>query len=558
MKNRTYTHTVTATLTAVVVALGATRSLSYGGDADSVADAIRAEATRAANDEGGRPLPLAGHWTAGVFASAKGWAPDKQMLLIEQGHHLLPWFQQPHFNYPAPTNDPKFLPYYEGPLKNARDLRLPLAFVASQWERDLSYPPYFDLPPDKNPNVVGTNGVVSRKVSPFGPVEPWRELGIRWGSGSQMKMIQELYPDPPLVMFLSNNEHSKLSWTEVETSQRYLDAYGTGRDADFKRKVVADGWIERYRALQDGMREGLVSPSWRTNALFVGYEAFGLPHYGRWGGWPTYSWHSQGRIDPNPLMWDGGSPSYYTHDWNPSTDYKVWSPQVEFMNLVFMQKEAYELNPNFWVEISVWDGYDGPEREKRNPSPRALYRLAGQTYDATRYGGFVQFGMWLLRPRSVREYRSHMFPWENGGTWEDGKPYFMAIVDAVDRVYANATLTEFWRKGELVPNRAHEHPYQSKIPEEYKDVDRWFLLDASVNPQEYPWELFWEIKVFALALKLGDAPDRQWLVYTHSPVKELSDVKLTIPEYKDIAVISPVGGAFYLVDEKNDAVTLVQ
>ena len=100
---------------------------------------------------------------------------------------------------------------------------------------------------------------------------------------------QEWYPDPPLVLFISNNEHGKLAWTKAEQSQRYLDQYGRGRPDDFKRKVVADGWIERYGALMAGMRAGLASPAWKKNARFIGYEAFGPPHFGRWGGWKEYS-----------------------------------------------------------------------------------------------------------------------------------------------------------------------------------------------------------------------------------------------------------------------------
>ncbi|HHW08528.1 MAG TPA: hypothetical protein GXX29_00985 [Firmicutes bacterium] len=93
-------------------------------------------------------------------------------------------------------------------------------------------------------------------VSPFGPVELWREVGKKWTSGR----MQEWYPDPPLILFVSNNEHRKLAWHEVEQDIRYLEMYGPGRDDEFKRDVVAQAWIERYRALQEGMREGLVNP----------------------------------------------------------------------------------------------------------------------------------------------------------------------------------------------------------------------------------------------------------------------------------------------------------
>ena len=64
-----------------------------------------------------------------------------------------------------------------------------------------------------------------------------------------------------------------------------------------------------------------------------------------------------------------------------------------------------------------------------------------------RYEGLVQFGMWLLRPRVVREFRGWLETVEYAGA------YFDAILDAVDRVYANAVLRKFWRRGDLVPNR---------------------------------------------------------------------------------------------------------
>ena len=328
-----------------------------------------------------------------------------------------------------------------------------------------------------------------------------------------MKQLQVWYPDPPLVIFLSNNEHSKLRWKDVEKSKRYLDKYGRGRDDDFKRKAVADGWIERYRALQDGLRDGLDSATWKKNAVFVGYDAFGPPHLGRWGGWIDYSLYSKGRMDPNALMWDGGSPSYYTDDWNAKTDYIVLSPQVEFMNLVFMRQEALKLNPRFWFEFSVWDGYHADaKRQKTYPSKRSVYREAGQVYNPDRYGGFVQFGMWLTRPRAVRDFRGWTEPWDDVAgqdgrpTHEGGGPYFMALVKAVDRVHVNPVLRQWWRKGDLVPNRARPHPYQAEVPAEYRQADRWFRLDTSLDPPP-PWKLTDDLRVFSLALVQGKAPE---------------------------------------------------
>jgi hypothetical protein len=206
------------------------------------------------------------------------------------------------------------------------------------------------------------------------------------------------------------------------------------------------------------------------------------------------------------------------------------------------------LNPNFWFEISTWDGNTNNDKDKRK-----YYKKLGQTFNPNRYCGMIQFGMWLLRPRAVREYRN----WINE-PWNKQKPYFMAIVNAVDRVYSNPVLCQWWRKGKLVPNRAHKHPYQAAIPSTYAREDRWFLLDADVNQQTFPWQLSTEVKVFALALMQGKAPERKWLVYAHSPLAERKGVKLTIPEYGDITVAVSTGGSFYEVTEKNKLVRAIQ
>jgi len=469
--------------------------------------------------------------------------------LIEEGHHLLPWFAHPSLTAQVPE-DPKdfFLTYYAEAMKKARALKLPITLIASQWESGLSAKPYIGLPPEENPNVVAADGSIQAKVSPFGPVGPWREIGTAHTAAPRMRKLQEWYPHPPLVIFLSNNEHHKLRWHKVEESKRYLDRYGKGRDADSKRKIVADGWIERYRALQQGMRRGLVSPQWRANAVFIGYGAFGPEHMGRWGGWPAYALHSRGRIDPSPLMWDGGSPSYYTHNWNPSTDYRVWSPQVQFMNLVFMQREAHALNPRFWLEFSVWDGHQPTQENDK----RKTYSRAGQSFTPERYSGFVQFGMWLLRPRAVREFRGWTHPWEKD------KRFFMAIVAAVDRVHQNPILRRWWRRGELVPNRARQHPYQAAIPAEYRDADRWFLLETDAGPKNTRWSLTTEIPVFSLALVQGAPPARQWLLYAHSPLARREGVGITIPGHREVRVDVSVGGSFYLVHEKTGEATPVK
>jgi hypothetical protein len=512
------------------------------GAVPPAAEAIRAEATRPNDGPEGCPLPLTCHWNTGLHRNSAGFAPAEQMKWIERGHYILPFFAHPNIEGELGEKQlAAFLEYYEEPMKQARAWRLPFSLKATQWENILSKPPFSDLPAEENPNVVAPDGRIVKKVSPFGPVGPWREAGRLWTDNPAMRKLQQWYPDPPMVLFLSNNEHAKLRWHEAEQSQRYLDRFGPGRDDDFQRKVFGDGWIERYRALHEGMREGLAAKGWKQSAIFVGYDGFGPPHFARWGGWPAYSLHTRERITPWPLAWDGGSPSYYTHDWNPSTDHTVWSPQIEFMNLVFMKREAHRLNPRFWLEMSVWDGDSGGGRNYV-PVPE-LYRRKGQTFDPARYAGFVQFGMWLLRPRAVREFRGWTHP------SEEAMPYFTAIVESVDRVHNTAELRDFWRRGRLVANRARQHVYQAAVPDPWRDEDRWFLLEADCNPKLHPWDLHWDVPVFALALVVGEEPDRRWLVYAHSPLKDRPGVRLTVPDYGEIAVEVARAGSFYVVAE---------
>ncbi|MHC1729243.1 MAG: hypothetical protein AB9866_25135 [Syntrophobacteraceae bacterium] len=467
------------------------------------------------------------------------------MGMIRKGHFLLPWFQMPD-----PFEQPLDLSYYEAVIKWASRWNLPISLLSTQWERYLTdSPQYFSLPRDKNPNVVNNKGAIEKKVSPFGPIKPWTEIGKKWGSTQTLRKIQSWYQEPPLVLFISNNEHARLTWSDVEKSSRYLNSYGLGRDDNFKRQVVGDGWKDRYRALQKGMLNGLTSNAWKDVSKFMGYEAFGTSAFGRWDGWIDYSLYKPGRFEPWPQTWDGGSVSYYVHNWDASTDYTVWSPQIQAMNWVFMLEETKRLNKEFRFEMSTWDGHEeGSINDKRE-----YYTDKGQLYGPERYQGMVQFGMWLLRPRVVREYRSWM------DTLEKSEQYFLSVVNSVDRVHTDPVLRRFWRKGVLVVNPNGSHPFMSKVPKEYKDAPRWFLLDADANlakcgtPPDYR-NLYAELKVFSLALVIGKAPEREWLVYAHSPLKKRAGVEITLPGYGPLQVDVTPSGCFYHVIEKAGSV----
>jgi hypothetical protein len=522
-----------------------------GDDIPDVVQNIRAEVAKPNRDPGGRPLPVASHWANGF--NGANFSSDYQIGLLEKGHHLVPTlpFPQPG----AERYPPVGKPFVE---KLAR-WRAPFALRAGQWESVLyekDHPAsdpgkWRNLPPEKSPLEINLEGKIKAKLSPWGAVVPWQEAGLYQTGSKAFKELEEWYPDPPRVLLMSNNEASKLRpKDDVEAeSKRYLDAHGKGKSPTFIRGVMADGYVERYRALLKGIKEGLPNEAWRKNSLTVAYGGFGPSHFGRMDSWPAYSYATDQRIHPWHLAWEGGSPSYYVHDWNPSTDYRVWSPQVESNNWVFMLEETYRENPEFWFELSIWDGNLGAAAAtKGKVNKKDHYLKAGQEWSADRYAGFVQYGMWLLTPRVVREFRGSTLP-----RAEHGKD-FEALLAGVDRVWTNPVLTRIWRHGKLVANRKNKHPYQIGIPKQWQEVDRWFQLDTSVDPPR-PWKLDTELPVFSLARVVGDQGTREWLVYAHAPVKSRKDVVIDLPDFGKVTVNVTPRGNFYLVKEKDRSVS---
>lgn len=370
-------------------------------------------------------------------------------------------------------------------------------------------------------------------LSPFDPSDPWYVLGREWARHGTFVRLQQLYPDPPLVLIVQDSEYPKLSANDLHAPYSADDPSWTAR-----RRAIGDAWIEKYRAMLRGFRDGLDAPGWRAHLVIVGYDQFVTSAVGRWGGWTDYSLYVPGRTEPWPLAWDGASVSLYQHDYFPDTDYTVWSPQIEAMNWVSELDAVRRIKPAYWFEMSTWDG-----QEPGLPSDKlAFYAARGQQYTPLRYGGMVQFGMWLLRPRVVREFRNTEHDRLRFG------PYFDAILDAVGRVHDDATLRAFWQGGRLLENRAEGHPYQENLPRELAARPRWFLLDSPSNPPR-PWQLDTTLKVFALALERGRRPQRDWLVYAFSPRDDHLDVDVTIPGGPVARVQAMLGGSFTLIHE---------
>jgi hypothetical protein len=495
---------------------------------------IREEALRKNNDPAGCPLPLAASWNCGNITRYRQWGPTMMLEWMQEGHYVLPTFQGPE-----PDGNKELPPEYRDALRRCREMGLPFCIRQTAYDSLLTKSPYADLPPDENPNTLLPDGKIEKHPSPLGPVGPWRDAGKQWAMQEGLAKMMEVYPDPPLVIFLCNNEQRKLRWHEFDKSKRFKDKYGDNASDEMKRKLSCDGLKERLAALLSAYRANLPAETWRKNAAFVGFNAFGPVHYGRWNGWKTYFDGCDDDIVWETCAWDGASLSCYDNDWEVyKRDYLGWSMQTEAMNVVFMRAEALQEKPDFWLEVSVWDGAQGG-RDKGKP---AVYAKAGYDYSPERYRAWIQFVMWTLRPRVVREFRGSAEPLATH------QQYWDALMAAVDSVHRTPLLRKFWRQGTLVPVRSRQPVFNSDVLEKYKDADRWFLLETSLMPPHL--ERASEIPVFAIALALGEKGAREWLVYAHAPMGDKKNVELTIPD-SDVKVQVDVdlAGSYYHVRE---------
>ena len=553
----------------------------------------------------GRPLPLAASWAAGashysrIYAEGRdighpvhdsfvldpllGPGPDRMVQEIKQGKHVMITFEDVlsagGVNRPTSRfNEPGFVQYFDNyyrpALLYAKTHKLPIAIRGWNWAVTLvdiengvagRGRPTRQLGPDDTAKLIKNGTVFNKLADPFGPIGRWQEFGQIWMGHEVMRRIQEIYPDPPMVVFINNNEVGQITDAASidDTTDRYVAQHGTGTTLEFRARMIREGYAERYAALFASARAAFVETAWRDNVRFIAYNNQPTQILGR----NEMNWNRRIGFDPNPgpgfgfsehRKYDGGTPEYYDNHWQAPNkgDWSPWSPQAEASNMIaYQDARVWAENPNFYWSSSLWGG-DMPSNLSGQPgryinddgSPFAKW-------DMNRYNGMLQFGLWILRPREYREFRGEDdLRGFNGLAWNE-------LVQSVDRVWNNATLTEFWKFGKLVHNpvfgtREHYFSSTASMPTLLREMDRWFLLTSNVNPAESTWPEYWTIrpsnalKVFALALSLGEAPNRRWLIYAHAPLGSVAGSSVTLPGIGSVVLdYIPRSGSFFTVNE---------
>jgi hypothetical protein len=168
------------------------------------------------------------------------------------------------------------------------------------------------------------------------------------------KKMAEIYPNPPLVQIVSNNEGG--GKVDVGAGKVSWHARNQKLEKEMVREAYAKGYVEKMSAYLRGVRKAL--PWTELTVKCIAYNGFGVNfEVGRWGGW------SGGAIpykqaDMYPwLAWDGSAPDFYTYDWNASTDEHVFSPHIGAMQAYTMLAPRAEAQvPGYQWQLALWDG----------------------------------------------------------------------------------------------------------------------------------------------------------------------------------------------------------
>jgi len=483
------------------------------------------------------PLPFATHWTPHAMWNYASTHPRWQLKMVEKGHHWLPTFWWGDLQQPW---DKQAEAYYRPAIDEVRKRKLPISLVSTQWERVLyERSPWKDAKIDDSALEFSSSGKPVAAVSPFGAIKPWSEVGRAWATTPILLKLQELYPDPPYVVLLSNNEAKKLKQNEVQKSVRYLKRFGAGQSDEFRRRILGDGYIERYRALVEGVRLSLTT--WKDRAIIIGWGGTNV-NFGRGSWWlqgdlPNFGLTVPGRLNITPFVWDGVAIKYYvdpTYTRNAS-DSTLFNPKVEIMSLPLEMNYACQQRENYYWEMTTWF----------EPIVEERIRKEGKVLPHKRYSGFVKFGMWIARPTAVRHFSSRDETLSDFGLSLEG------IMEAVDEINQDSVLASFWKSSDLIMNPNVQHPYRTNVPPEYASALRWAALSTSLDPPR-PWNLKTELPVWVLGLvqrKLEGSP--RWLLLAQSPQELISSVQVEVPELGSVQIRATPSGCYYLIESRD-------
>jgi len=521
--------------------------------------AVKTESALPTTGGATRPLPLLSHWAIEVPQSNPevGWGANWQHDQIVAGKLFLPWIRLPnplywHNGQPSPDWTYQFQEILEYAAANG----LPIGIKTYQPEAAFytSGMPinFVGFAAADNPCAY-ISGARQNIADAIDPGTSWYDCGYMFWDNAIADWIQTLHPNPPRVILYNNNEGTKLTSFNIATSQRVIDAYPTVASYTTQQKIelVFDLYEARFNDMWDGMKARM-SANWASVIEVVNYSPFnaGLGYfYGRYTYAPNYWGWRTGEQAAEHRRCDGFSQQWYNNHSSQALSHydQVNSPQMHATWWPVQLDFIFSENAEFWLELATWYGNSQD--------------ISWSGMNPSGYQGMCLYGMWMIRPRVLREYQDATAKITGSVSGFSYGTFWDNVVAAIQRIHDNDTLRAFWQDSELLANGVETVPTlfanASALPVDaaFDTTDNWFKLTTSVDPGAYTADTT-KVPVWAIARERGDTPNRQWLIYAFATDTDRTGVTVTVPVYGDIVINIPETGGYWVATEGGGYETL--
>ena len=441
---------------------------------------------------------------------------------------------------------------FYAPLRYMRANKLPVTISMTQLTNLFFSPTHeqnayasIDLDPrvrKADNSILGTG-----YLDPLSPVFMWRDAARQMlgdaarpyastvGSespGAVLREIAKVYPDPPAVYLVSNNEDKLLVPNSFTGSD--LTNYTT----EWKRGSVAFGPSLTPAQLTDAINAGygqrfltLHTEAKRiVRGLFPNSQVriSGYVNSRVWGGftsWQTYLFvrNANGRLIGNDRLKGLDSLSVSTY---PATNYADNTARSIFATYLSDENSIRTINDGSLPQMEELALHDASET--------GAGAFSANSYTPSRYKGSVRHLMWLARPRVVREWRGTNA--RRTDTGHDGtslrSAYWDALVAACAEVHSNATLSRFWTQSELAFNPNRAHPYTLAPLGTIDETQRvWPYLPVSDEPAAWAntaIALTDPVATWAFSYMIGRGSTAEYLLFAHSPAGAKTGINVTM------------------------------
>lgn len=391
-------------------------------------------------------LPKASHW-------ARGPRQDEDFSM---SFHLDVYEQVPDLYvpvFPMPTIRPKMVgprgakvpteseQYASGNarlnMERAAAMHAPLCFRGGQDIQDLlldkslplSEPGRFaDAPPGSElsarcwaPDDAAVFGP-AKKLSPMSHGAAWFHAGVEFGRLKDWATLADLYPAPPSITLLFNNETSPQLMVTPVNDLRLFDRRFDRDDIEDpleRAEHILDGYKRCFGEFFRGLKSQL-SPAWAEVIETAGY--WNLEHIPIMKG------------GAKQALWEAGERgSVALQHYNlASLEVYDWGHRNTLRDVLPVMSEDARKGRAFGCryEASVWDDIDGKPALQADPAQPVRYRA------------WTTLALWGLRAEVLRGYRNHA---TDRADLEDD--FWTAIIGPVREVHKDPVLRHFWQNG---------------------------------------------------------------------------------------------------------------